>query len=441
MKRKFLVIGQIMVDVLSSARGPLVRMGGVLHAARGFSSMDQYATIAYIAPDYLESQLKRHIGDMPLIDAVKVGHVEGSPNVVLIGEPTESGDQGYEYILEDDRSLHLDESGLEALLRAGNFTDALVFPDSDSLLPVFRLLKKFTVDVHVDANFQGSIPKMVRALGRPLKTLMVSTSSVLFLEKFKGATNAMQKFALMHAETFIFKENRGGSRLWGKKTLSPLRTPAFVGETAHSVGVGDCFDAVFLATHGSQKKQRLRIASLAAQNYAMTLRTPDFFTKMKTLRQMPVKTLTSLQGISLPWEERSQFHVYIAAPDFANVNVRAIDEVEAALKYHNFSPHRPVREHGEIKPGTPPDKRLTTALKDIELLKRCHALIAIPIYPDPGTYIEVGYALEAGIPVFMYAPFKFQENLLAMELPTLVTDNLDCLITSIFEQAQKRPLR
>lgn len=440
MKRRFLIIGHIMVDVLHPVRQPIIRMGGILHAARGFSSMGQDATIAYIAPCYLEKQIKRHVDDMPHVSASKIGNVEGTPNVVLVAEPTEASDQGYEYLLENDRSVVLDEPALAALLHETVFTDALVFPDSDDLLPVFRLLKQHSIEVHVDANFHGSIPKMVRALGRPLKTLLASTSSVLFLKKFKGKANLMREFALHHAETFVFKENRGGSRLWERKTSSSLRTPAFVGETTHSVGIGDCFDAVFLALHASPPALRLRTASLAAQHYAMTTSTADFFRKMKTLRQLPAKTVATLRGISLPWEERSQFHIYIAAPDFMDVNVRSINEVEAALKYHNFSPHRPVREHGEIKPTTPPHERLTTAVKDIELLKRCQALIAIPIYPDPGTYIEVGFALEAGIPVFVYAPFKFQENLLAVELPTLVTGSLDTLITSIFDHAQKHSL-
>lgn len=438
MKRRFLIIGQVMVDVLHPASRPVVRMGGILHAARGFAAMEQEVTIAYVAPAYLEKQLKQHIDDLPYTTAVKIGNIEGTPNVVLVGEATEAGNQGYEYILEHDRSIDLDEARLKALLIERSFTDVLIFPDSDELNPIFRLLNKYTIEVHVDANFKGSIPKMVRALGRPLKTLMASTSSLLFSQKFAGKIEAMRQFALHHAETFVFKENRGGSRLWTQKVAAPLHAPAFVGETAHSVGVGDCFDAVYLSTFESPPALRLRMASLAAQHYAMTLTTPDFFKNMKRLNGVPVEMLSGLQGISLPWEIRSQFHIYIAAPDFEHVNVRVINEVESALKYHNLTPHRPVKEHGEIKQETPRHQRLTTALKDIELLKRCQALIAIPIYPDPGTYIEVGYALEAGIPVFVYAPFKFQENLLAVELPELVTGNLDRLISAIFEHAQRQ---
>ena len=82
-----------------------------------------------------------------------------------------------------------------------------------------------------------------------------------------------------------------------------------------------------------------------------------------------------------------------------------------------------------------------TASKDIELLKTCKILLAIPIYSDPGTFIEMGIAHQMGIPVIVYCPDHPMDNLLADELPILVSSNLDEVIAEVFVQAEKLQIK
>jgi nucleoside 2-deoxyribosyltransferase len=59
------------------------------------------------------------------------------------------------------------------------------------------------------------------------------------------------------------------------------------------------------------------------------------------------------------------------------------------------------------------------------------------LYDDPGTLIEIGIALEKGIPVIVFDPFKKAENLMLTELPALVSSDLDEVLAGVFVQAGK----
>jgi nucleoside 2-deoxyribosyltransferase len=59
------------------------------------------------------------------------------------------------------------------------------------------------------------------------------------------------------------------------------------------------------------------------------------------------------------------------------------------------------------------------------------------LYDDPGTLIEIGLAIERKIPVIVFDPFSRATNLMLTELPTLVSSDLDKVLTEIFVQSAK----
>jgi nucleoside 2-deoxyribosyltransferase len=180
-------------------------------------------------------------------------------------------------------------------------------------------------------------------------------------------------------------------------------------------------------------------ASLIASEYANVLDQRHFQDAVSRTLKILLNDAESLQGVSLPWEVRKKFQIYIAAPDFKFIAPSQIDNVVSCLNYHNFYPRRPVLENGEITNQSTASERCNAASADISLLNQCQILVAVLIYDDPGTYIELGIALQKRIPVIVYIPKpnRITENLLTSELPTLVSSNLDEVISEVFKQAAK----
>ena len=65
-------------------------------------------------------------------------------------------------------------------------------------------------------------------------------------------------------------------------------------------------------------------------------------------------------------------------------------------------------------------------------------LIAVLLYNDPGTLIEIGLAAQRGIPTLVYDPKKIADNCMLTELPTLVSSDLDEIIAKVFTEYSKQ---
>jgi nucleoside 2-deoxyribosyltransferase len=234
------------------------------------------------------------------------------------------------------------------------------------------------------------------------------------------------------------KENRGGARLF-KGGQAMLRAGAQRRDIVHSVGVGDVFDATFLAFAEARGEEgALNLASWIAAEYAATTFPDDFQRACKRTLALTPDELGELPAVSLPWENRSHYQIYIAAPDFDYLDRRHIDTLAASLRYHNFQPRLPVREHGQAQPQTPAPERRRLCDSDVSLLQKCDLLIAVLSYDDPGTQIEIGLASGLGIPVIVYDPYERAGNIMLTELPYLVSSSLDKVITATFDLLAER---
>ena len=111
---------------------------------------------------------------------------------------------------------------------------------------------------------------------------------------------------------------------------------------------------------------------------------------------------------------------------------QAIDKVIECLGYHNFAVRRPVIENGELPAGSDSAALHRTYRADYQLLKQCSLLFAVPCARDPGTLVEVGIAIEAGIPVVVYDPSAENANSMVMAGAEHYSGDLDGCINAVF---------
>lgn len=438
-KTKVCIIGQALVDVtfLGIENEPKLRLGGIAHAGRALWALNTPYVMAYCAPQYLDDQVLEfasgHAGT-----AQKIGEVIGCPNVVTVGEPTEAGQQRYEYLLRDEQKTSINEEALRILCEDSEITDFLVFPGGFPLEPVLRLIGGTKAGIHIDMNFEPDDTKVLASLGRPFDTLILSTSSDAFLKRYGGAIDALRKEHLpAYGQALVFKENRGGSRFFSSYTDAlPILIKAQNRHVLHSIGVGDCFDAVYVVCrHTMDNNVALSYASSIAAEYASTTHPDDFKAAASGVLQISKEDIVELAGVSLPWETRPECHIYIAAPDFNHVDRKPIERIIECLKYHNFSPRRPVIENGEMGKDADAQRRQRLCDADLQLMGECRLMIAVLLFNDPGTLIEIGLAVERGMPVLVYDPYNCADNLMLTQLPNLVSSNLDEIISGVFKYA------
>lgn len=442
MTRKIVVIGQVLVDVILSDNdeNTYIRLGGIMHAARALSGIGCDFGICYIAPDYLDEDIVSYANKLGAIMVDKIGSVTGSPNVIVVGEPKEYGPQRYEYLLRENHKISMDSKRVVTAFNAIEWSDALIFPGGFELSEILQSICEKGINLYIDVNFEPDDWSVFKRLKAQIDTIIISTSSGLFRRgKIKNADQLLAYAKNGNTRNVLLKENRGGCRFFYlNDSCPPIHIPAQVRPIVHSVGVGDCYDAVFAALrHSYSDKHALNYASCIAADYADTIDEPYFFAACDAWLKIPSEEISDLGGISLAWESRPVHQIYIAAPDFNYVDTRPIDALVESLKYHNFSPRRPIKEHGQATPSASRLQKRDLFNADMRLLDACSVLVAILLFDDPGTLIEIGIASEKEIPVVLYDPYKIAENLILTELPYLVSSDLDQIINAVFDLIQK----
>jgi nucleoside 2-deoxyribosyltransferase/sugar/nucleoside kinase (ribokinase family) len=435
-----LVIGDVYTEVHESADdgGYSLRLGGIIHAARALFALRRPYGLACIAPTYIRDAIRHAATRLECSDITFVASVEGAPNLIIVRDPTEAGDQGYELVLRHERRTRIDRRSFQRLLDSTSHREILVFPAPQILEPIISHLAQTSLLVHVDIHYDVDDPDLLRALGRPFETVLVSTSADIFHHRWDGSVHAMCSELIPEcAKRVILKENRGGARLFldseGTRFTS---APAHPRRTIHSVGVGDCFDAVFLErSQVVDVDQALAYASYISAEYASTLGTGQFVSSVSRALKIPPGRISELSGVTLPWEERPKHEIYLAAPDFEDVNRAPLERLVACLRYHNFAVRLPVREHGIVRPGDSPEKENATFRADLGLLTECSILVAALLYNDPGTLVEIGLAAAMQKPVIVYDPYRIAENLMLRKLPSIVSSDMAAVIGAVYEQA------
>ncbi len=440
-KLNICIVGEVCVDLTltDSSKENKLRFGGIVHAARALWGLNIPYSMCYMGPDYFTNDVEKFVLSHGANVVEKIGNIVGSPNLILIEEPKEIGAQGYDFILRDEYEITFDLSALSNRLSKNEFTDIVIFAGRFPLEPIIGICQQSHARIYIDLGNSIRNLKELSSITTKIDTIFLSTSSEIFLKEYKGAINVLNKDILEnYAKEFLFKENRGGTRLFTNDTSSVIAIGAQSRSIVHSVGVGDCFDVAYLVFRNQfDKRVALTYASWIASEYAVTTFPDDFRRGCNRVRKLSPEEIISLPGVNLPWEDRSGRNIYIAAPDFDYKDRSLINKVVDCLQYHNFTPRLPIRENGQMGLGASEDRKETLFEADLSLISDSELILAIHIENDPGTLIEIGLAKAMKIPVFVYDPYKLAENLMLTQLPNIISSDLDFIISKIFEQLSK----
>lgn len=430
---KFCILGYIFNDVtLKSAVTPLIKMrlGGIVHAARGMYAVGEEYSVAYFAPSYLDSHIEHYLKEIGCTEVIKLGNVTNSPNTVLIQEVQEVGDQGYNFLLNENVEVVYDDSQLAKL---DKFEKILLFAGDFDMSMVMRhnTHAQYYLDVTNDV-------KHIADLGEThFRTLFLSTSSTLFKNDYSDIDSLVND-CQNSCEQFVLKENRGGSRAYDYALKKIVSTPSMTVPVVHSVGVGDVFDTIVaIYDQRSPFEHNLLNASYIAAEYAQTTFIDEFKAMALHYLNLPIEDKQKHNGVLLPWDVRKGINIYIAAPDFDFVDTKPIDFICQDLEYHNFTPRRPIKENGQMSKEAGKAERQKLFQSDMALIDSCQMMLAVLLYNDPGTLIEIGVAAEKGMPVLVYDPYSIAENCMLTEIPNVVSTSVDQIISELFKYASK----
>lgn len=429
-----MIIGDIVVDVaLKTLVEPYkLRLGGIAHAARGAWALDSKYHIGFFAPQYLDDNIKDYFLKHGCETQTKLGEVSGAPYVFLIAEVKEAGDQGYEFLLRD----HIDISYSKEPINISAETDLLFISGNYSVKTIFENLNNKNIHIDLANNVQHL--DELKQFGKVFSTIFLSTSSALFKDNFSADFKQFAELFKPFCKRLVLKENRGGSRGIDFSTGDVVEIPSQTQPIAHSVGVGDVFDATYVIHYRDYSfKEALTISSWIATEYALTTFPDDFKIGVQRIKKASIQDLVSLGGVFIPWEKRSAFNIYIAAPDFDFLDTREIDRVASSLSYHNFSPRRPIKENGQMEANAEKARKKELFDKDMTLMSECKILVAVILNNDSGTLVEIGFAVGIGMPAIVYDPYNLANNCMLSELPTLVSNSLDEVVSEVFKQASK----
>lgn len=423
-----LLIGEVFVDThldIICNGFPVVRLGGIFHAARALSALGVDYALAYYAPDYLEKDINFFSLKLRAKRCQRLGRIDCSPNVMLINESAEAGNQGYANILKD-QAQYIDITPLSEILEAVNPTDILIFPGRYDATKIADDLMEFSGRLQLDAHYDSE--PFFDLLAQKLDTLFLSTSSPLFIKKCGGTfAGFLEYFERYPIKQLLLKENRGGSVCYLTEKKVCAEAPAYYITTAHSVGVGDVYDSVFICqSSGENISERMKFAALCAARYAETM---DFNAFRAQILSKTVEH--HLSEIRLSWDDRKEINIYLAAPDFPDVDTRILDTLDGSLRYHNFSPRRPIMENGLAKDVSAQEK-LKIYGKDISLLDKCSLLIAVLLNNDPGTLVELGMFKQTGKPTIIYDPFHYCTNMFVQHTPNYLCHTLSDVISATY---------
>lgn len=439
MSEPICLIGDVFIDVtIGGIDSPTkMRLGGIVHSARALWAMNVPYSVAYFAPDYLDLHIKEYLSQHGCISIVKLGNVTNAPYVMLIKEVKEIAEQGYESLLRDNIIVKLDSSAIDELNSFSTFFLISGSYDLNDVIKRLPALSKIYIDIANDFEDISSLECIV-------DTIFISTSSLVFSNFYSknnkcfGIYNFLYEFE-NYSKRVILKENRGGSRAFDFSTLELFSIPAQTQPINHSVGVGDVYDGVFVALDTRfSLDEALYYSSWIACEYAKTTFPNDFKTMVERIMKLDVSELKSLKGCLLPWEKRSLCHIYIAAPDFNLVDTKYIDILCNSLRYHNFCPHRPIHENGQMRIDADLIEKKELYAKDMQLLDSCNMLLAVLLYNDPGTLIEIGIAAERKMPVIVYDPYEIAKNCMLTQVPNIISSDLDTIISNVFELYSKK---
>ncbi|WP_086015128.1 nucleoside 2-deoxyribosyltransferase [Tistrella mobilis] len=430
-----LLIGEIYIDFTLPTTGTSskLRLGGIIHAARGLWAINASYAVAAICPRYLVDQARHFLQELQCSNFIWLGEVKGAPNVMVIRDPLEIGDQNYEDLLLEEKYCEINDG--EANLE--NYSSCLIFPGKYNIGDLKNILAD-KAQISIDIAYDIPDIDILSPFSGQISALITSTSSRFFLERASDDISALLN-CLRHLspDVVLLKENRGGSRVFDLRTDQGDEVPALLGQTTNSVGVGDVYSAVFTYLISTDVFGAAWKAARAATCYAQTTYPDDFRRDVQRSLALTVEQMRDLGGTNLSWHVRRLFPIYFAAPDFSYIDRTYIEEVINALNYHNFLLRRPIQENGELNPNSAEHHMHKIYAEDLNILSQCAVVFALPLGRDPGTLIEMGVAIANKKPLVTYDPLQENANTMVIVGSTVYSSNLDICLNGLFDVLSK----
>jgi nucleoside 2-deoxyribosyltransferase len=432
-EQTILIIGEVFVDThldIIGKNGPLSRLGGIFHSARAFSSLGLNYTMAYFAPTYLDDDINYWSCFLKTKGCFKLGNINKAPNAMLINESKEAGEQGYHNILKD-QAEYINEINIIDIIQIVKPTDILIFPGRYDNGLIMNCLNDFEGKVHIDFHYDSA--NILTNVKREIETIILSTSSFFFKKVCNGRLDdIIEYFSKYTINYFLVKENRGGSYCHSIIEQKTVEAASYYVPTMHSVGVGDVYNSIFISVlFKDNLSKRMRLAALCAAKYAETMDYDKFNANVQSIIKN-IDEYNELNGIRLSWQSRGKKNIYLAAPDFPEVDTTPLNKLNDCLLYHNFKTRLPVRENGLVGESLKYEEELKFYHSDIQLLNTCDLLIAVMLYNDPGTLVELGMFKQTGKPTIIYDPFKYCENMFVRHTPNYLCRTISDVIESTY---------
>ncbi len=406
---------------------PKMRLGGIAHAARGLWAAGVAYAVAAVCPEYVAEAAEHFLRSHGCEEFIRIGNVNGAPNLMIIGDAKEVGHQGYDDILRDIRKSIL----LPEVASISKFENVSIFPGAYPISEIAAHIgseSKVTVDIAYGIDDFSELSPLTPHLQK----LAISTSSKLFQRVAKTEVDGLLEAGKkLGASYVLLKENRGGSRLFDLKNGVVEQIPAVLSKTQNSVGVGDAFTAIFASLSDDASDAAWRGMQVAT-SYSQTTFPDDLRRDVQRDLNLSLDVVKSLGGVNLPWHDRQKMNIYFAAPDFSYIDKPEIDIAIEALIYHNFKVRRPIQENGEAAPKSTSEDLLKFYELDLKLLQQCVAVFAVPITRDPGTVFEMGVAVQMGLPVVTFDPRNENNNTMIMCGSQTHSDDLDACLNGLY---------
>lgn len=131
MSAPLLVVGELIVDftLTPACSENKLRLGGIAHAARALWAIGVPFAVAAVSPLYLRESARSYLSRLGCVEFINLGEVSGAPNIMVIGDSIEVGDQGYENLLREEKTVALNDVR-EAL---STYENVLIFPGAFDL--------------------------------------------------------------------------------------------------------------------------------------------------------------------------------------------------------------------------------------------------------------------------------------------------------------------
>ena len=439
-KRKILIIGEVYVDqhldIIENGYSTS-RLGGIFHAARSCDALNMEYALAYYAPNYLVKDIEKFgIDVLRASNVYCLGNVDKAPNVMLIGQSDESGNQLYENIL-CRQAEYISILPLMQVLDDFTPTDIIIFPGRYGNARILSELSDYEGKIYIDMNYDCDDILDLNSI--KIQTVFLSTSSTSYEKFFKETSydNLITYFRKKNVSQLLIKENRGGSWLYDFSGKTSYEAPAHIGTTIHSVGVGDVYDIAFMSEIlGSNIADNMAFAAWVSSLYAKTIQ-QEIFKENTELIVQNIQEFTDMEGIRVPWNERVNYPIYMAAPDFDYVDTKKLDVLEESLLYHNFKPRRPIQENGQVNKDMDINEERAIFAEDMRLLSECKIMIATLLYNDQGTLVEIGNYQANGKPIILYDPYLKLDNMFLKNSCTYDCKTKSQVIDAVFIEVSR----